>query len=142
MNTATVRMQNDPGIDLDKLAAHLRTKRGDRALRGVAQEIGSVSASTLSRIEQGGAPDLPTFVRICAWLGLSADEFLEPATGFKRRSGAPSETDLPEVIEAQLRQDGVLPTTTVNAISEMIRIAYQAAGTDHPKPKARKNNRE
>jgi len=127
-------MQSNPGIDLEKLAAHLRTKRGDRGLRAIAEEIGGVSASTLSRIEQGGAPDLPTFIRICAWLGASPDEFVEPSLELKRKSGTPPKTRLPEAIEAQLRQDGILPTTTVDAISEMIRIAYQAAATNPGKP--------
>ncbi len=129
-------MQNDPGINLEKLAAHLRTKRGDRGLRVVAAEIGGVSASTLSRIEQGSAPDLPTFIRICAWLGVSPEEFVRAALGLKRKTGINTEMRLPEAIETQLRQDRVLPTTTVDAISEMIRIAYQAAGADRGKPKS------
>jgi transcriptional regulator with XRE-family HTH domain len=131
-------MQSKPGIHLEKLAAHLRTKRGDRGLRAIAEEIGSVSASTLSRIEQGGAPDLPTFMRICAWLGTSPDEFVESSLGLRRKGGTPSETPLPKAIEAQLRQDGVLPTTTVDAISEMIRIAYQAAAANSSKPNSGK----
>lgn len=131
-------MQTNPGIDLEKLAAHLRTKRGDRGLRAIAEEIGGVSASTLSRIEQGGAPDLPTFIRICTWLGASPDGFVESSLGLKRKSGTPLEIRLPEAIEVQLRQDGVLPTTTVNAISEMIRIAYQAAAANPGKPSSGK----
>jgi|ERR1041385_7388485 len=131
-------MQSNPGIDIEKLAAHLRTKRGERGLRAIAEEIGGVSASTLSRIEQGGAPDLPTFIRICAWLGASPDEFVESSLGLKRKSGTPSGIRLPEAIEAQLRQDGVLPTTTVDAISEMIRIAYQAAAANPRKPNSGK----
>ena len=129
-------MQNNTGIDLKKLAAHLRTKRGDHALRVVAEEIGGVSASTLSRVEQENAPDLPTFIRICKWLGASPGEFVEPAFGMKRMAGPDSEIQLPESIEAQLRQDHVLPIATVDAISEMIRIAYRAAESDRSKPKA------
>jgi transcriptional regulator with XRE-family HTH domain len=125
-------MQNDSGIDLPKLAAHLRTKRGDRALRATAEEIGNVSASTLSRIEQGSAPDLPTFMRICAWLATSPGEFAEATDGLKRKM-ASSELPLPESIEAQLRQDRVLPKPTVDAISEMIRVAYRAADSDRSK---------
>ncbi len=131
-------MQNDSGIDLEKLAAHLRTKRGDRGLRFIAEEIGGVSASTLSRIEQGSAPDLPTFIRVCAWLRVSPEEFVEPALGLKRKTGLNSEIPLADAIEAQLRQDRLLPTTTVDAISEMIRIAYQAAEADRGKPKSGK----
>jgi transcriptional regulator with XRE-family HTH domain len=131
-------MQTDPSIDLEKLAAQLRTKRGDRGLRVIAEEIGGVSASTLSRIEQGGAPDLPTFIRVCAWLGMSPDEFVETVSGLKRNTETNSKPNLPQAIEAQLRQDRVLSTTTVDAISEMIRIAYQAAGTDRNKPRSGK----
>lgn len=129
-------MQNNAGIDLGKLAAHLRAKRGDRGLRAIAEQIGGVSASTLSRVEQGGAPDLPTFIRICGWLGASPDEFVEPVLGQRRKSGMNADIPLPESIEAQLREDRVLPTTTVNAISEMIRVAYQAAGAEHAKSKS------
>lgn len=131
-------MQNDSGIDLEKLAAHLRTKRGNRGLRVIADEIGGVSASTLSRIEQGNVPDLPTFMRVCAWLGVSPDGFVEPEMELKRKGGAISPTPLPAAIEAQLRHDGVLTTTTVDAISEMIRIAYQAAEVDRSKSKIEK----
>ena len=101
----------------------LKTKRAGRGLRTVADEIGGVSASTLSRIEQGNVPDLETFMRICQWLGVSADEF--------RPKGAhgPS-ADVPEpaeVIEAHLRADRTLPPDAVDALSQMIRFAYKAA---------------
>lgn len=62
-------------VNLAKLSATLRTKRGDKGLRAVAEEIGGVSASTLSRIEQGNVPDLDTFMKICRWLGVPPDEF-------------------------------------------------------------------
>lgn len=129
-------MQLDPpGIDLGKLAAHLRTKRGGRGLRAISEEIGGVSASTLSRIEQGSAPDLPTFIRLCKWLGVSTDEFVH-ATFAPKRNNAVSEISLPDAVEAQLRRDRVLPSSTVNAISEMIRLAYRAATPDRNQTKS------
>ena len=128
-------MTNDSGIDLEKLAAHVRTKRGDRGLRAIAEEIEGVSASTLSRIEQGNLPDLPTFIRICAWLGASPDDFIESNFALKRKTEANSELRLPDAVEAQLRQDRVLPSASVDAISEMIRVAYRAAEADRSKPK-------
>jgi transcriptional regulator with XRE-family HTH domain len=129
-------MENDSGIDLEKLAARVRTKRGDRGLRFIAEEVGGVSASTLSRIEQGSAPDLPTFIRVCEWLGVSPDVFVKSALALKRRAGTDFDISLPDAVEAQLRQDRVLPSSTVNAISEMIRIAYRAAEADRGKEKA------
>jgi transcriptional regulator with XRE-family HTH domain len=128
-------MKNDSGIDLEKLAAHLRTKRGDRGLRAIAEAIEGVSASTLSRIEQGAVPDLPTFIRICAWLGTSPEEFVDAGCGLKRKTSTGSDLPVPEAIEAQLRRDKVLTNTTVDAISEMVRVAYRAAGADRGKSK-------
>ncbi len=130
-------MTNDSGIDLEKLAAHVRTENEpSRGLRAIAEEIEGVSASTLSRIEQGNLPDLPTFIRICAWLGVSPDEFIESNFALKRKTETNSEFRLPDVVEAQLRQDRVLPSASVDAISEMIRVAYRAEPeADRSKPK-------
>lgn len=128
-------MTSESVINLGKLAAHVRTRRGDRGLRFVAEEIGGVSASTLSRIEQGNLPDLPTFVRVCAWLGVSTEEFVESEFAPKRKTETNSDFRLPDAVEAQLRQDQVLPSASVEAISEMIRVAYRAAEAGQTKQK-------
>jgi len=122
-------MTNTPSnVNLEKLAALLRTKRGDRGLRLVASEIGDVSASTLSRIEQGNVPDLETFIQICKWLKVSPDDFV---AGEKTNSGRNMKMDtgleIPHAIEAHLRADRTLPPATIDALSEMIRVAYKAA---------------
>jgi transcriptional regulator with XRE-family HTH domain len=115
-------------VNLQKLAALLRTKRGDRGLREVASEIGNVSASTLSRIEQGNVPDLETFIQVCKWLKVSPDDFV---AGERTKSAGNmrlgTELEIPEAIEAHLRADRTLPPATINALSEMIRVAYRAA---------------
>jgi transcriptional regulator with XRE-family HTH domain len=112
-------------VNLPKLSAMLRTKRGERGLRAVADEIDGVSASTLSRIEQGNLPDIETFMRICKWLGVSPEEFTAEKT--KKTGATNNMTDTPQVIEAHLRADRTLPSDTINALSEMIRLAYKAA---------------
>ena len=115
-------------IHLDRLSAQLRTKRGKRGLREVAEEIGDISASTLSRIEQGNVPDVATFMRICNWLGVDSSEFVpDSAMQKNKNSSREKEVDVPHVIEAHLRADRVLPTATIDALSEMIRVAYKAA---------------
>lgn len=115
-------------VNLEKLAARLRTKRADRGLRAVASEIGNVSASTLSRIEQGNVPDLETFMLICKWLGVSPDEFsLEASTNPGMKLKMEAKLEVPEAIEAHLRADRTLPPATIEALSEMIRVAYKAA---------------
>ena len=116
-------------IHLDRLSAQLRTKRGKRGLREVAEEIGDISASTLSRIEQGNVPDVATFMRICHWLGVDSSEFVPDATARENKnSSRDKEVDVPHAIEAHLRADRVLPPATIDALSEMIRVAYKAAG--------------
>lgn len=122
-------MANHTEINLAKLSATLRTKRGQDGLRAVATEIGGVSASTLSRIEQGSVPDLDSFMRICRWLGMEPSEFLVGTRGHAKSAlgtGQPP-ADTPQMIEAHLRADRVLPPETINALSEMIRFAYKAA---------------
>ena len=121
-------MPTEPHVNLSRLSACLRTKRGKRGLREVAEEIGDVSASTLSRIEQENVPDVATFMRICAWLRMEPSEFMaETAEEKKRTSSGGKHLDTPEFIEAHLRADRVLPAETINALSEMIRLAYKAA---------------
>ena len=121
-------MPTQPNVDLNKLSAQLRTRRGQRGLRVVAEEIGDISASTLSRIEQGNVPDVATFMRICSWLGVESSEFTTEAVpekkkGFNVEKGA----DTPHAIEAHFRAERVLPPATIDALSEMIRVAYKAA---------------
>src|SRR5437762_1864992 len=103
-------------IKLDELAALVRAKRGTRGLRTVAQEIGGISASTLSRIERGEVPDLETFARLCCWLGVSAEEFI-PSTEVAKSAESRREYDTlarvpgmgtPEIIAAHLRADRTL----------------------------------
>ena len=116
-------MNNPSPVDYQKFSAKLKTKRAGRGLRVVSVEIGGVSASTLSRIEQGNVPDLETFMRICQWLGVPADEFrLQDGSG--NLSASP---EAEEVIEAHLRADRTLPAEAVDALSQMIRFAYKAA---------------
>lgn len=62
-------------LDTTRLAVALEMKRGRRGLRSVAQETG-VAFATLSRIERGHAPDVQTFIRLCAWLGMSMERFV------------------------------------------------------------------
>ena len=116
------------GVDMRRLSALVRAKRGDRGLRIVAKEIGDVSASTLSRIEQGKVPDLDTFARLCHWLGVSADEFM-PCGKVDSGNTPPLATpgmNTPEIITAHLRADRALTPETADALATMMRLAYEA----------------
>ena len=86
-------------------------------LRATAEEIGGVSAATLSRIEQGKIPDVDTFIRICKWLNVPTDTFIE---GDKEKK-TPSTK---EQVVAHLRADSELSKDTVNMLIKMIDMAY------------------
>jgi transcriptional regulator with XRE-family HTH domain len=101
-------------------------KRDGRGLRATAAEIGGVSASTLSRIEQGKVPDLDTFLRLCRWLGVSPEEFTEGPP----IKAAEDDGQRVDVIAAHLRADRTLDRATARALERMVRLAYQAAAAD------------
>lgn len=108
-------------IDLTKLAALVAKMRNGRPLRDVAEEIGGVSAPTLSRIQNGHLPDLDTFMRICRWLKVSPDDFqVSPL-----KKVVDSGIDTRETVCAYLRADRTLPVTTANALTTMIELAYK-----------------
>lgn len=107
-------------LDTEKLARMVKSKRGDTGLRMAAQEIGDVSASTLSRIEQGSIPDVNTFLLLCNWLGVPTDTFIT-----NEHAGQEPEATVADKIVAHLRADRVLPRTTATALIEMIQLAYR-----------------
>jgi transcriptional regulator with XRE-family HTH domain len=110
-------------VNIQHLAAMVRAKRGDKGLRAVAQEIGNISASTLSRIEQGNVPDLDTFIRICRWLQV------EPQYFYRMEDDTQEEAKqtTPEIIAAHLRADRTLDPETAATLAKMIQLIYDAA---------------
>jgi transcriptional regulator with XRE-family HTH domain len=109
-------------LNAERLAAMVRAKRGRKGLRDVAKEIGNVSASTLSRVEQGKVPDLETFFELCKWLGVSPEQFTGGSPGSENRLES-----VPEKIEIHLRADRTLPPETIDALVTMVKLAYEAA---------------
>lgn len=104
-------------LDTELLAGMLKSKRADKGLRAVAEEIGNVSAATLSRIEQCKIPDVDTFIRICKWLNVSTDIFIITKTKKK-----PVSTK--EKVVAHLRADRELSKENINMLIRMIDMAY------------------
>lgn len=102
-------------IDTQKLSEMIKSKRGSTGLREAAKEIGDVSPSTLSRVEQGNLPDIDTYMKICNWLEVSTDFFTDSAEDTTERK-----------IVAHLRADKALPTETAEALIKMIKLAYKA----------------
>lgn len=108
-------------LNTELFAETLKNKRAGRGLREVAEEIGGVSYATLSRVEQGKIPDVNTFIRICKWMQVSSDEFIE---GDKKRRKERVVSSREHVI-AHLRADRELKKETINALIGMIDIAYK-----------------
>ncbi len=102
-------------INTQKLSEMIKSKRGKRGLREIATEIGEVSPSTLSRIEQGNLPDIDTYFKICKWLEVSTEFFTDSAEATTERK-----------IVAHLRADKTLPQDTAEALIKMIKLAYKA----------------
>lgn len=107
-------------LDVELLANLLRNKRSGRGLRGIAREIGNVSPSTLSRVENGKMPDMETFLSLCDWLEVPPETLI--------RDGASQEVapDVvpPETLAIQLRADKDLDPATANALAALVQAAY------------------
>jgi transcriptional regulator with XRE-family HTH domain len=106
-------------LDTVRLSRMLNDKRGKKGLRVTAEEIGGVSASTLSRVEQGKVPDVDTFIKICKWLGVSTDEFIAGHKSLDERSTQ-------DIISYHLRADKELNKKTMVMLQEVIKMAFTA----------------
>jgi len=104
-------------IDIEKFVHLVRNKRGKRNLRDIASEIGEVSISTLSRIEQGKIPDLSTYLKICEWLEVSPNEF-------DLNSKVSQKNHMDEIF-FHLRADQSLSQDVAEALTKMIELAYK-----------------
>ncbi|MEP7341299.1 MAG: helix-turn-helix transcriptional regulator, partial [Acidobacteriota bacterium] len=117
---------SDPIINVAELGHYIRRKREtDRlSLRAVAKQT-QVSASTLSRIENGtGTPDAQTLARLAKWLNLP----FERVIGLQSPAETPivyfPQESLPDIVEAHLRADRKLNPETARALSDLFRVAY------------------
>jgi transcriptional regulator with XRE-family HTH domain len=104
-------------LNTDLLAGMLKEKRGDKGLRAVADEIGNVSAATLSRIEQGKIPDVDTFIQICKWLNVSTDTFIISSEKKKKVTNK-------EQVVAHLRAERELSKGTIDMLIRLIDTVY------------------
>jgi transcriptional regulator with XRE-family HTH domain len=114
-------------LDMEKLASLVRNKRQTRGLRETAKEIGNVSPSTISRVENGKAPDMETFLALCDWLKVPAAELIKNTEDER-------EIDTPEAITIQLRADRNLDPIIANALATLVTAAYK--DLSHNKDKA------
>jgi transcriptional regulator with XRE-family HTH domain len=111
-----------PRRTLESLGTIVRERRGHRKLREIAKEI-AISPATLMRVESGRIPDVGTFGKICAWLGIDPGHFL----GFERgAAGQPTAatTETSSIsISAHLKADQLPQPETVKALATLILLA-------------------
>ncbi|MDT4966407.1 MAG: hypothetical protein QOJ64_1144 [Acidobacteriota bacterium] len=131
-------------VNTAELGRAIRRKREEAglSLRDVADET-SVSASTLSRIENGtGKPDADNIARLTAWLDVPMERIMGGHQVHGEESRAvvyyPQEST-PEIVEAHLRADRNLSPETAKALSELFRVAY--AQFSRPGEETRKRKR-
>lgn len=126
-------------VNTEELGRAVRRRREELglSLRDVADKT-SVSASTLSRIENGtGKPDADNIARLTAWLEVPVERILNTRSAQDDSSQAvvyyPQEP-VPEIVEAHLRADRNLTPETAAALSELFRVAYAQFSRNSEKP--------
>lgn len=137
------RPTNRTLVNTEELGRAVRRKREElsASLRDVADVTG-VSASTLSRIENGtGKPDADNIARLTNWLDVPMERIMGSRPGEGEDAKAvvyyPREST-PEIVEAHLRADRNLTSETAAALSELFRVAYAQFSRTEPERTARK----
>ncbi|MEO7672737.1 MAG: helix-turn-helix transcriptional regulator [Pyrinomonadaceae bacterium] len=120
--------KNDNFINTVELGQAIKRRREELSLslRDVA-DVTNVSASTLSRIENGtGKPDADNIARLTGWLDMPIDRVMNKQTvdNVEPVIYYPHEAT-PEIVEAHLRADKKLTPETAKALSELFRVAYK-----------------
>src|SRR5436190_17762965 len=132
-------MVKKTGVNTSELGNAVRRRREQEglSLRDVA-ELTGVSASTLSRIENGtGKPDADNIARLAAWLDMPIERVMHHGS---RNSADPKPVvyypheSTPEIVEAHLRADRHLTPQTGKALSELFRVAYAQLSEHVNKP--------
>ena len=139
--------KNESLINTVELGRAIKRRREELgiSLRDVA-DLTNVSASTLSRIENGtGKPDADNIARLTGWLDMPMERIMsgrqpdadgnDPATAVVY---FPHEAT-PDIVEAHLRADRNLSAETAKALSELFRVAY--AQFSHPGEDPRTRNK-
>src|SRR6476660_10483033 len=126
-------MVKKPGVNTAELGTAVRRRREQQglSLRDVADLTG-VSASTLSRIENGtGKPDADNIARLASWLDMPIERVMHQ--GHRGTDPNPvvyyPHESTPEIVEAHLRADKHLTAETAKALSELFRVAYAQFST-------------
>lgn len=117
---------SDPLINVTELGHYIKRKReSDRlSLRAVAKQT-QVSASTLSRIENGtGIPDTPTLARLAKWLNIPFERVMTGANSKEAPIIYYPQESIPDIVAAHLRADRNLTPERARALEDLFRTIY------------------
>jgi len=118
--------ESDPLINVTELGQYIKRKReGERlSLRAVAKQT-QVSASTLSRIENGtGIPDTPTLARLARWLNIPFERVVIGGNSKESPIIYYPQESIPDIVAAHLRADPNLTPELARALEDLFRVAY------------------
>jgi len=119
--------RNDNFINTVELGRAIKRRREELglSLQDVA-DVTNVSASTLSRIENGtGKPDADNIARLTGWLDMPIDRVMSKSDANVEAVVYYPHEATPEIVEAHLRADKKLTPETAKALSELFRVAYK-----------------
>ena len=85
----------------------------------------SLSPSTFTRLAQGRRPDVDTFVKLLAWMGRPASDFVHDAEADTPGGRDESAKDTMREIGNSLRQDPALTPDNAEALEDIVRVAYR-----------------
>ena len=129
--------KNESLISTAELGKAIKRRREELklSLRDVG-DLTDVSASTLSRIENGtGRPDADNIARLTQWLDIPVDRLMTHTSANVEPVIYYPHEKTPDIIEAHLRADKDLSPETAKALSELFRVAYQQFSTPGKKKK-------
>ena len=110
-------------VDVRELGALLRARRqaSGLTLRGVQEELrNALSASALSRIENGAMPDARNVPVIAEWLDIPISQIAWPGQATATNRGSST----PDVVEVHLRADKKLSPIAADVLARTFRLLY------------------
>ncbi len=134
--------RGDPAIvDVGELGELIHKKRlSERlTLRDVEDQLDhSLTASTISRLENGATPEIANVPILAGWLDIPLEMIGWP--GQVRQK--PAQLDTPTAVEVHLRADTKLPPGAADALARMFRLLYEDfASGDPPMAHPRRRSR-
>jgi transcriptional regulator with XRE-family HTH domain len=107
-------------LQLEALVAALDSERQAKEIswRQLASEAG-VSASTLTRMQQGKSPDVNTFSALTTWLNIPAEHF------YAESGAAPTQNDPMALVSTLLRSNKKMSPKAVKALTELVNAAVK-----------------